>query len=232
MQKLSELSVFFPAYNEESNLYEAVTSADKVCQEVALKYEIIIVNDGSKDKTAEVASQLASSNPHVKIITHYPNKGYGGALKSGIYAAQYQTIAFTDSDGQFDFQQIQRFIPYLDTYKMVVGYRVKRAEGMARYLNAKAWGFLVNILFSLDIKDVDCAFKVFNKEIINTIPHLESDGALISTELLAKTRKNGFQIKQIAVSHYPRTGGNPTGANIKVIVKAFLELFKLWRKLK
>jgi glycosyltransferase involved in cell wall biosynthesis len=232
MQKLSELSVFFPAYNEEANLYSTVTKAIAVCKNISDKYEIIIVDDGSRDKTPQIAKQLVNEDSNIRVITHNPNQGYGGALKSGLYSAKYQYIAFTDSDGQFDFSQIERFIPHLEEYKMVVGYRTKRAEGLLRYLNAKLWGILVNLLFAVNIKDIDCAFKVFHKEIIDNIPQLESYGALISTELLVKTRKKGYKIKQVPVDHYLRIGGKSTGANIKVILKAFFELFKLWRKLK
>ncbi len=232
MTKLKELSVFFPAYNEENNIEHTVLTAIETCKKIAQKYEIIVVNDGSKDKTGEICDKLASQFPEVKIITHNPNRGYGGALKSGFYAARYEYIAFTDSDGQFDFSQIEHFIPFFDEYKVIIGYRKKRVEGFLRALNAKAWGSLVNLLFGMRVKDVDCAFKVFKKEVIDAIPVLEAEGALISTELLVKIKKAGYAIKQIPVDHLPRKGGRPTGANIKVIIRAFHELFKLWEKLK
>lgn len=128
MTKLSELSVFFPAYNEEENIKATVLHAVEVCQKLTDKYEIIIVDDGSKDNTGKISSDLANKNPNIKVITHSPNRGYGGALKSGMYAAQYKYIAFNDSDGQFDFSQIERFIPHLQEYDLVIGFRKKKGR--------------------------------------------------------------------------------------------------------
>ena len=210
MTTFQSLSVFFPAFNEENNIEHTVEEAIKVCREISTEFEIIIVNDGSKDNTLLKSEELQRKYKQVKIISHNPNRGYGGALKSGIYAAQYEYIVFTDSDGQFNFNQIKEFIPHFDKYKVVVGYRKKRAEGGLRLLNAKAWGILVNILFGMHIKDVDCAFKVFKKEVIDIVPRLEAEGALISTELLVKISKAGYAIKQIPVDHLPRKGGKPT----------------------
>jgi glycosyltransferase involved in cell wall biosynthesis len=232
MNKLPELSVFFPAYNEEENIENTVLKAVAECQKVADRYEIIIVNDGSKDKTGEIATRLSTDNPNIKVITHSPNRGYGGALKSGMYASQYKYIAFNDSDGQFDFSQIERFIPFIPEYSLVIGYRTKRIEGLRRLANAKAWSFLINILFRLHVRDIDCAFKVFDKKILETIQPLQSEGALISTEFLVKAKRARFKIKEVAVDHLPRKGGTPTGANLKVIIKAFYELLMLWRKIK
>ncbi len=232
MNKLSELSVFFPAYNEQENIEATVSKALVECEKIASKYEIIIVNDGSRDETGAIAARLAAHNPQVKVITHNPNRGYGGALKSGIYAAQYKYITFNDSDGQFDFSQIERFIPYIDDYAVVIGYRTKRIEGFVRWANAKAWSSLINLLFGLHVTDIDCAFKLFRKEVVEKIPPLQSEGALISTEFLVKAKRARYTIKEVPVDHLPRKGGKPTGANIKVIIKAFYELFKLWRKLK
>ncbi|MDQ3098854.1 MAG: glycosyltransferase family 2 protein [bacterium] len=232
MNKLPELSVFFPAYNEEDTIESTVLKAVDECQKIADIYEIIIVNDGSRDKTGEIIEILSKNNSYIKIITHSPNRGYGGALKSGMYAAQYKYIAFNDSDGQFDFSQIERFLPYIAEYSLIIGYRTNRIEGIRRLANAKAWSFLINILFGLHVKDVDCAFKLFNQEILQTIQPLQSEGALISTEFLVKAKRAGFKIKEVPVDHLPRKGGTPTGANLKVIIKAFYELLKLWRKIK
>ncbi len=232
MNKLPELSVFFPAYNEEHNIEQTVSRAVLECEKIADRYEIIIVNDGSRDRTGEIVDQLAQRNPNIKIITHNPNRGYGGALKSGMYAARYKYITFNDSDGQFDFSQIERFLPFIDTYDLVIGYREKRIEGFRRLINAKAWSFLINLLFRLHVKDIDCAFKFFKKDVIDKIPPLQSEGALISTEFLVKAKRAGFKVKEVPVDHLPRKGGTPTGANIKVIIKAFYELFKLWRKIR
>lgn len=232
MKKLSELSVFFPAYNEEETIKDTIQKAVLECEKIADKYEVIIINDGSKDSTGEIIQELSAANSNIKIITHNPNRGYGGALKSGIYSASYRYIAFNDSDGQFDFSQIERFIPYIQEYSLVIGYRANRSEGLIRTINSKAWSTLIDILFRLHVKDIDCAFKLFKKEVIEKITVLESEGALISTEFLVKAKKAGFTIKEVPVDHLPRKGGKPTGANFKVIIKAFYELLKLWKKIK
>lgn len=231
MNKLSELSVFFPAYNEEKNIEKTVDEAIDTCQKVASEFEIIVVDDGSSDSTPLILEKLQKKYPFVRTITHNPNRGYGGALKSGMYAAKYEYVAFTDSDGQFNFSQIDRFIPYITDYQLVIGYRINRAEGIVRWCNAKLWGTLVTLLFGLQCRDVDCAFKLFKKEVIDTIPGLESEGALISTEFLVKSKNAGFKCKEVPVDHFERKAGKPTGANITVIARAFTELFKLWGKL-
>lgn len=232
MNKFRELSVFFPAYNEEKNIEHTVEHAVEVCNKIAERFEVIIVDDGSIDGTSQKCEELMLRFPQVRTVTHMPNRGYGAALKSGFNAAKYEYIVFTDSDGQFDFAQIEQFMPYLDEYKVVIGYRTKRVEGFLRALNAKLWGTLVNLLFGMQIRDVDGAFKIFHREIFEKIPPLEAEGALISTELLVKIKKYGYAIKQVPVTHLPRKAGKPTGAKIAVILKAFRELFALWKKLK
>jgi glycosyltransferase involved in cell wall biosynthesis len=232
MEKLSEISVFFPAYNEEETIKDTVLKAVNVCSQVANKYEVIVVNDGSKDKTPDIVEQLAKENKNVSLISHYPNKGYGAALKAGMYAAKYENIAFTDSDGQFDFAQIEKFIPYINEYPVVIGYRKKRVEGFLRKMNAKALKLAAFVLFGLTFKDIDCAFKLFKKSALDTIPRLKSEGALISTEFLYKVKKAKLQIKELPVDHYPRAGGRPTGASLKVLTRAFFEIITLWIKLR
>jgi glycosyltransferase involved in cell wall biosynthesis len=185
---LPELSVFFPAYNEEANITTTVMNAVNECEKIAENYEIIVINDGSKDKTKAIVEKLSQQNKHIRLINHRPNRGYGGALKSGIYGARFEIITFTDSDGQFDFSEIESFIPYLNEYDMVIGYRRKRVEGIKRIIIAGILKVAALILFRLTFKDIDCAFKVFKKTVVGTIPRLESDGALISTELLYKKK--------------------------------------------
>jgi hypothetical protein len=148
-----------------------------------------------------------------------------------MYNSRYEIIAFTDSDGQFDFSEIRDFIPYLHNHDVVIGYRRNRAEGFRRRLNAKAWGLLMRLVFGLQARDIDCAFKVFHQRVIKNIPQLESNGALISAEFLMKAHRSHFRIKEIPVSHFPRVAGKPTGANLQVIIKAFHELFILKKKL-
>ncbi len=226
-----KISAFFPAHNEEANIVELAKKTSKVLSEICEEYEVIVVNDGSKDRTKEVVEELMKEDTHIKLINHETNKGYGAALKSGFYNAKYEWIFFTDGDGQFDVSEITKLIELTKDCDIATGYRIKRQDPVHRKINAFAWGTLVKLLFGFRVKDVDCAFKLVKKEIIDKIK-LEADGAMISTELLAKANKLGYKIKEVGVNHYPRKAGKQTGAKISVILKAFIELFKLYGKLK
>lgn len=233
--KLDKLSVFFPAYNEEDNIRSTVESALKVLPSVAKTWEVIIVNDGSKDNTLKVARGLAGRNKSVRVVNHEVNRGYGAAFKSGFYSAKYPWIVFTDADGQFDFSEIDEFI---ETQRetnadLVIGYYKDRKVTFVRKLNSFLWQVVVYILFGLSVKDIDCGFKLVSKKVIDKIPKLESErGAFVSSEFLINARKKGFKIVEVPVSHYPRKSGKATGANIDVIVQSFVDLFKLWKRLR
>lgn len=230
--KVPELSVFFPCYNEEKNLKRTVDLAVKVLQKVARKWEILIIDDGSKDRSPEIARSLKKKYaPNLRIITHKPNRGYGAAFKSGLYHARYDWIAFTDSDGQFDFSEISQFI---DTQKktqadLVIGYYLKRQVSRTVILTSKIWEIIVFILFGLKVRDIDCGFKLIRKKVVDTVPQLQSErGAFISSEFLIKAKQAGFRIVEIPVHHYPRSAGQATGRKLNVILKSFSDLFKLW----
>jgi len=226
------ISAFFPAYNEEKNIANTVHKAKAVLEQLAGDYEILVINDGSSDQTLAVARGLEAEFPKVKVINHEINRGYGGALKSGFYNARYEWVAFTDSDGQFDFSELSKLLEKSSDSDLVVGYRLKRVEGFIRKLNARLWGILIWLVFGLRVKDIDCAFKLIKRDVFDRIPKLESNGALISAELLIRCRKADLKIAQVGVHHYPRLEGNPTGANLNVIIKAFKELLWLWKNLK
>ncbi|MEK7610877.1 MAG: glycosyltransferase family 2 protein [Patescibacteria group bacterium] len=233
MNKLKELSVFFPIYNEEKNIRTTFAKTLAVLPTVAEKFEILLVNDGSSDRTGKVLEELAAGNPLVRVITHPVNRGYGAALKSGLYGAAYEWVAFTDSDGQFDFSEITRFIETQAKTgaDMVIGYYLHRAVPFYRKVNSFLWQFTVLLFFGLSVRDIDCGFKLFRKKVIETIPPLESErGAFISTEFLIKAKKSGFKMVEIGVHHYPATRPG-TGANLNVILKSFSDLFKLRRRL-
>ncbi len=225
------VSAFFPAHNEEGNIAELTKKTLYVLNEICDEYEVIIVNDGSKDRTLEVAKELAEIDGHVKVVNHEVNRGYGAAVKSGFVSAKYEWVFFTDGDGQFDVNEIKKLTGLTGDYDVIAGYRINRQDPFHRKLNAKMWSTLVNILFRLGIRDVDCAFKLLKKEILDKNT-LEADGAMISTELLAKAKKRGYRIGEVGVRHYPRKAGEQSGAKLKVIIKAFIELFRLYKKLR
>ena len=229
---VNSLSVFFPAYNEAENISHTVKKALKVLESLKIpRYEVLIVDDGSKDKTAEVVDKLAEQFKEVRVI-HQPNGGYGEAVKTGFYNSKNEWIVYTDSDGQFDFSEVSKFLDKTDQYKVLWGYRIKRADPFFRLLFAKGWKLCIFLFFGLWLKDVDCGFKMLNKEVLEKIPHLESTrGGMVNAELAIKSKKSGFEIAQIGVTHYPREFGSPTGANLKVIFKSFSDLFKLWLKI-
>lgn len=231
MQKLNSLTIFLPAYNEATNIAEAILQADEIAKNIAKKYEVLVINDGSQDSTKTIAERIAKKKKHVRVITQ-KNKGYGGALKRGFEEAQFEWIFFTDSDLQFDISELKKFIKYTSTNQLVLGYRKIRAEGWKRKMLANAlkiWNrFLLN--FPREIKDIDCAFKLIHSQVIASIIPLHSNGAMISTELLLKSMNCEFSYKQIGVKHYTRRSGNPTGSSVSVILKAIQDTFKL-RKL-
>ena len=233
---LPELSVFFPCYNEEKNIENTLNKALPIIKKITPSWEVIIVNDGSKDNTLKVAQSLAKKHgPHVKVVNHPKNRGYGAAFKSGLYSARYRFISFTDADGQFNFQDIYKLI---DTQKktkadLVIGYYLGRKVPFYRKWGSSVWQLAVFLLFGLKVKDIDCGFKLVSKKVIDSIPRLESErGAFISSEFLIKAQKSGFKIVEIGVNHYPRKQGEATGAKLNVIIRSFLDLFTLWTKLR
>ncbi len=227
---LPELSIFFPFWNEEKNIREVVLKASQVAHEVAEKWEIIIVNDGSSDNTLGEAEALVKSEKNIRIISHTPNRGYGAAIKEGLEKSKYNYVVFTDGDGQFDFSEVDKFVENIEDVDMVIGYRKKRRDhNLAKRLMLmnllKAWDF---VLFGFLFRDIDCGFKMFTRRAIDEISPLRSEGAMITTEILAKAVRKKLKIKQVEVSHYQRKFGKQTGANLPVIVRAILESLILW----
>lgn len=232
IKKLTSISLFFPAYNEEANIVAATQQALEVLPQIATEFEIIIINDGSTDNTRKFALELEKKYKQVRLVSQR-NKGYGGALKRGFKESKLDWVFFTDSDLQFDLQELKKFVKKAHKNDFVLGFRKNRAEGIKRFMLAKALKIWNRILlgFPAEIKDIDCAFKLIRKEVIRTIEPLFSDGAMISTEMLLKMYNHGFEFEQIGVKHYERQFGNPTGSNFKVILLAVRDTFILRVKL-
>jgi len=220
------ISVFFPCYNEKDNIAGLVEKAVNALSGLADDFEIILVDDGSTDGTAELIDSLALESEKIKAIHHKANAGYGAALQTGFRAATKQLVFYTDGDGQFDIGELAGIMPLIKQYDIVSCYRINRQDNLLRKLNAFCWTKLVCTLFGLKLKDIDCAFKLFKREIFDNI-EMQSTGALIDTEILARASRKGYTITQTGVHHYPRTAGAQTGANIAVILRAFKELFEL-----
>jgi len=228
---VTSLSVFFPCYNEQDNIERVIKSAIDVLIPLKTDYEIIIVNDGSKDRTGQIADSLAAKDKHIKVVHHQPNRGYGAALQSGFKAATKEFVFYTDGDGQFDIKELPLLFKYMTDYDIVTGYRIKRQDNLIRKINAFCWTTMVNLLFGMKIKDIDCAFKLYRRRIFDDIK-MESTGALINTEIFARAKSKGYKIFQIGVHHYPRIAGVQTGAKLRVIFRAFKELFALYKQIK
>jgi glycosyltransferase involved in cell wall biosynthesis len=224
---MTSLSIVLPAYNEEANVTAAVEEVSRVVQSLGLNYEIILVNDGSRDRTGEIAlTDLAPRIPNFRLVEHFPNRGYGGALKAGFDAATKELIVFTPADRQFKFEEVSRLLAALTPdVALVSGWRVQRQDNPIRKLNGLGWNLTVRILFGSTVHDIDCGFKLFRRDVLNRI-HIESNGAMIDTEMLAELKARGFTITEVPVTHLPRVAGSPTGANLKVILRAFRDLFK------
>ena len=230
MAKINKsISVVFPAYNEESNIGMLIDKTISILKEHTDTWEIIIVNDGSTDKTAEVIQRYRNKN--LSLINHPHNKGYGAAVKSGIASAKNDVIFFSDSGLQFDMSELSILLYWIKEYDIVIGYRRNRRDSFMRRLNAFGWNILVKLAFDLKVKDINCAFKMFKRHVFDKIS-VHANGAMINTEILAQAVRYGFKIKEVPVTHYPRLKGQQTGAHIKVIFKAFKELFQFYRKLK
>lgn len=229
--KKPSLSVFFPCYNEQANIERVATQALDVLKNTTDDYELILVNDGSRDGTAQKADRLAAENKFVKVVHHATNLGYGAALQSGFKAAKKELVFYTDGDGQFDIREMPPLLELMDEYDIVSCYRINRQDNLIRKINAWCWTTLVNILFSMRIRDIDCAFKLYKRKIFDEI-EISSTGALIDTEILARAIRKGYRVTQRGVHHYPRTAGAQTGANIKVVLRAFKELFRLYGRIR
>jgi glycosyltransferase involved in cell wall biosynthesis len=224
------ITVFFPCYNEQGNIRRVTQRAVDVLEKLRADYEVILVDDGSADDTGRIADELAAANSRVRVVHHPQNLGYGAALQSGFRAATKELVFHTDGDGQFDLAELPPLLPLIQEYDIVCGYRVNRQDNALRRFNGWAWTRLVRILFSLKVRDVDCAFKLYRRSIFDDM-RMESTGALISTEILARAARKGYRIVERGVHHYPRTAGKQTGASPKVVLRAFRELLKLRRRI-
>jgi glycosyltransferase involved in cell wall biosynthesis len=229
--RLEGISVFLPSHNEGANVERVVRGFLAELPRLAETYEVIVVDDGSRDATGEIADRLAAADSHVKVVHHPVNRGYGAAVISGIRAATLPYVLLCDGDGQFQAADVERLIAQVPRFDVVVGRRRRRADHLVRRLNGKAWSALVRLLFSIRIHDIDCGFKLFKRATLDGI-ELRAQGAMISTELMARVAGRGAKIAEVDVGHLPRVSGEQSGANLRVITRAFKELFALYGELK
>lgn len=221
--RLRGLSIILPCYDEAENVERAIDEATAAGELVADAHEILVVDDGSTDATRELAAARAAADPRVRVLVHDVNRGYGAAVRTGLQAARLEWVFLTDADLQFDLSELTRFAPLSQASDMVVGYRAHRADPPHRTINAAAWNLLVRRLFDVPLRDVDCAFKLMRREVVQPLP-LTAEGAMVSTELVTRALGAGARVTELGVTHRPRPAGRPTGASPRVVLRAFREL--------
>lgn len=214
------LSIILPIYNEEKVIGKSISTILFNTEKLFDKIEIIAVNDGSKDNTANILESIESKDKRVKIVTHIINKGYGAALKSGIKSVSYEWIFFTDADMQFSIKDIAKLTPFIKNFDFIVGYRKNRADSLRRKFTSWTYNRIVRTLFSLHLKDVDCAFKLMRKSAISRIP-IRSNSFFVSAELMIKAYQKKFRIKELGVQHLPRRKGISTVTFKRVLYTIF-----------
>jgi glycosyltransferase involved in cell wall biosynthesis len=224
------LSIVLPAYNEEDNLETTVSRCLEIVPRVtSLPFEVVVVNDGSADQTGPKLEQLAARHRFMKIVHHQENLGYGQALLTGFQHTRFQHIFYMDSDLQFDLNELRLFMPYLDSHDLILGYRLARQDPWHRLVYSYSWNKLISWLFGLRVKDINCGFRLFRREVIAPM-EIESRGAMFIAEFLIKAMTAGVKYTEIGVNHYPRVAGHPTGGQIRVVVRAFQEMNRFfWR---
>ncbi len=223
---MTSLSVGLPAYNEAENIGPMVDMVRDKIGPLVDDLEIIVVDDGSSDNTAGVVRAMATEDPRVRLIQHDGNQGYGAAVRTALWSASKELVFFTDSDRQFDIGELSHFMPRIAEADMVIGYRHARSDPWHRRLFGNGWSWLVNLLFGYTARDVDCAFKLIKRQVLEAVT-VRSGGAMFSAEFLVRAKQAGFRIVEEPVSHYPRVAGSQTGARPDVILRAFRELIKM-----
>jgi glycosyltransferase involved in cell wall biosynthesis len=221
------LSLVLPAYNEEANIEIVIRRAVDVLPNYADDYEIIPVNDGSRDSTPQILDRLAAENAKIRPVHHRVNRGYGGAVSSGIRSSTGDYVMFMDGDRQFDIADIRLLAPFVTSFDQVAGFRMERSDPLQRRINAEVFNLVVRILFGVHMRDLDCAFKIFRGDMVRALD-LTSSGALINAEMQAKLRRQSATYQQVGVPHHPRVAGTSTGGNIRVILKAMRDINLLW----
>jgi glycosyltransferase involved in cell wall biosynthesis len=225
------LSLVFPVFDEEHNVGTVIRNALAVGEKLGGDFEVVIVDDGSRDGSPEIIDDWRKRDARVQVVRHADNSGYGAALRSGLRGATGELVFFSDADLQFDLDELGELLAHADRFDIVAGYRSPRRDPWPRAVIAAAWGLLVRVLFGLRVRDIDCAFKVFRRPVLDAIP-IQSIGAFVNTEILVRARALGATIQQVPVSHRPRRHGRQTGARPRVVLRALVELSSLYRDLR
>jgi len=228
-QPFFSISVILPVYNEGENIVDTVARASSFLNSQPVvfdTYEIIVVDDGSVDETPAILHALCQRYPNLKTLRHNKNLGYGAALVSGIKQAVSEWVLLMDADGQFKIDALRDMIPYLDHYDILAGFRAKRTDPLYRIVLGRTYSLLATLLFKLDLVDINCGFKLFRRNSIN-VETLNAHGGVFYTDFFIRARDQGCRIKQLPVAHFPRKKGKQTGASIKVVFAAVVDIVRL-----
>lgn len=226
------LSCAFPAFNEEENIGPLLDEALAELPRLSDEFEIVVIDDGSRDSTADVVRGYAEKHPEVRLVVHPQNLGYGHALRSGLVHSRGDVVALVEGDRQFRVADLRRLLDALDSSDAVWGYRIKRADPLKRLFIARVYHRVLAAAFGVHVRDVDCGFKLLRRKVVDQIvPQLESRSAFISPEMLIRAQQAGFRITEVGVPHYPRVAGKPKGATPRVIARTIGEILRLRRSL-
>ena len=229
--KPAGLSVFFPAYNDSGTIASMVIRAVQAAAELTPDFEVIVVNDGSADATPAILDELARTYPHVRVVHHAKNRGYGGALQTGFRSATKELIFYTDGDAQYDPAELSalwtRMTPDAD---LVNGYKISRSDPLHRIIIGRLYHHIVSVMFGLTVRDVDCDFRLMRRTIFERI-NLEKTSGVICLEMMKKIEDAGFRIVEVPVHHYHRAFGKSQFFNVRRIAKTGVDVLRLWFEL-
>ena len=226
--KLSSVSFFCPAYNDEGNLPDLIPVVFEFLQKHAKEFEIVIIDDGAKDNTGSVADKLSLKFPNIKVIHHQTNKGYTATLKEGFEGARYDYVMYTDGDNQYDVKELEPYLYLLETNDILAGFATVKAVSNIRKIQSLTHNTLINILFRVNFKDINCALKILKKDVLKKIQIKSSPyGAFVDAEIILKSNKLGYKVAQFPVIHYARKNGIASGSNPGLILNTIKDMILL-----
>ncbi len=223
--RLSSISFFCPAYHDEKNLPVLIPRVHKFLSEIADTFELIVVHDGSPDKTGEVADRLAAEFPHVRVLHHPRNLGYGATLRDGFLAARYDYVMYTDGDNQYDVREFLPHLPGLRTADVLSGYVTRKAASLRRKIQSSVYNWLIAALFFVRCRDIDCAMKIYSRKALDSIS-MKSTSCFIDAEMIIKAKKAGLRVVQFPVTHFPRMEGRASGSKMSIIAATVRDMVR------
>jgi len=229
MTKKPNITIFFPVYNDEHTVRRVAEKSLDVLSQVADHYEVIIINDGSPDRSGEVADEVAAENPKVKVIHHEVNKGYGAAVKTGLAAAQYEWICFTDGDDEYDVYELKKMIPLLAFYQLIITFRYKRLYSSKRIFISKVYNWVFRMLYNTPYRDISTGFRVINKQLAESI-EISSDSPFIGAEITLKSMLKGYPVGEVGIQTFPREFGQGASVKFKNIMRTIQDMFRIRRE--